>query len=121
MVLLGMFTKWIQEQEDGFTFEGTAISSHKARLEPIHQRWLFWLLIRLDNQLLGDDISDLRVLARACIAYIKSSAEAGMTGTAEGCDSESLVGYWMVVAAVAGVWGQKDIWDEARACFRVQA
>ena len=80
-------------------------------LQPIHERWLFALLMRLDDHLIGDHISELRVLARACIEYLKYKIDPG--------SEDLMAGYWVVVVAIAYFWGQKDIWEEARARFAI--
>ncbi|EST06988.1 Gem-associated protein 2 [Kalmanozyma brasiliensis GHG001] len=107
-------------------------------LQPLHARWLFALLLRLDGRLVSEEISTLRTLARACVAAITLSrirrkavrsrvgkAEAAeVNGTAEAGEKstemreeESMrrdeAGAWMVVAIIAGVWGQSDLWDDA--------
>lgn len=131
-------------------------------LQPLHARWLFALMLRLDARLVSEEISTLRTLARACIAAItlsrirrkavrsrtnkaEAEAEAEAAAAAEAeteTDAEGVTvtvtvatpqaadaashrnadekqmrkdeaGAWMVVAIVAGVWGQSDLWDDA--------
>lgn len=65
--------------------------------------------MRLDDHLVGDHVSELRVLARACISYVKHKVNPG--------SEDLMAGYWMVVVAIAYFWGQKDIWEEARTRF----
>lgn len=120
LTLLNLLKRWIAEQDvdpapaaEGDITEQSqsqAQAHPPPRLEPSHQRWLFWLLVRLDRHLVSESISDLRELARACISLAKASS--GQSG-------EPMVGYWMAVSAITGVWGQKDIWEEARAAFAV--
>lgn len=123
-------------------------------LQPLHARWIFALLLRLDGRLMSEEISTLRTLARACVAAItlsrirrkalssRSSMKqtqlppGAATEKAEGErrdkdeEEEQVVqedeeeeekrmrrdeaGAWMVVAIVAGVWGQSDLWEDAR-------
>jgi len=100
--LLSLFGQWIADQEN--------LSPHSPYLlQPVHERWLFALLMRLDDHLIADHISELRVLARACISHVKHQVDSG--------SEESMAGYWMVVVAIAYFWGQKDIWEEARTRF----
>lgn len=42
-------------------------------LQPLHARWLFALLLKLDGRLVSEEISTLRTLARACVAAITLS------------------------------------------------
>ena len=98
-------------------------------LQPLHGRWLFALLMRLDGRLVSEEISVLRTLARACVAAItlsrirrkalSSRRQADGTADAEEESEENKMrrdeaGAWMVVAIVAGVWGQSDLWEDAR-------
>jgi hypothetical protein len=118
-------------------------------IEGVHQRWMFALLGVLDSELVGNDVSTLRVLARAAIRLIQLLAkddvnaappsedilggggggdtvdpegvavvrDASPTFTAnvnDGGAQSTMAGCWMVVAAIVGVWGQRDIWDEAQ-------
>ena len=74
----------------------------------------------------GKEVSALRSLARVCIATICWSLEKellklprsdALTNTLDtDADRDRATGrtsLWMVVAAVASVWGQSDIWGEA--------
>ncbi|KAG8812979.1 hypothetical protein FRC17_001728 [Serendipita sp. 399] len=103
----------------------------------IHQRWMFALLGALDDQLVSHDVSSLRTLARACLRLVLakerwrvgkqededgsakvgemgvSAAEMGLGAMGEK-GGDGLGGYWMVIAAIVGIWGQHDLWDEAR-------
>ncbi|PVG03474.1 hypothetical protein CPB86DRAFT_793403 [Serendipita vermifera] len=107
---------------------------------PIHQRWMFHLLGLLDEHLDGNDMSTIRMVARACIRFIKAAVDRNLPAMpidedpsadpTEPRPNESgpksnqrpeapspfkrLGGYWMVIAAVVGIWGQRDLWDEAR-------
>lgn len=108
-----------------------ATSRSVRRLTPVHQRWMFCLLGVLDDNLIGDDISTLRILARACLRLIVAYSTSTTTeGSAKDPNdplplpdpeakhpsgwAEGVGGYWMVIAAIVGVWGQLDLWDEAR-------
>ena len=93
---------------------------------------MFTLLGMLDDNLTSYDISTLRSLARSCLRLIKvmSDAQRELTSTGDptnvtvSTDSSSgssqeraFGGYWIVFAAIANVWGQTDLWDEARQEF----
>lgn len=84
-----------------------------------HARWMFALLSRVDDYLSADEMSTLRSLARGCMGLIKAalqrrakhappdvSADGGDAGIAE-------TSCWLVVAAVVGIWGQRDLWQDA--------
>ena len=58
VALTKLFRKWMQHAQ--FT-QGDAV------LHPVHARWLFGLLACLDDDVSGEDMASLRVLARACI------------------------------------------------------
>lgn len=76
-------------------------------------KWIFCLLARLDEGLSGEQISTLRELARACVSLLLES----LKGTRfESSSVERLNGRdscWMVIAAVARGWGQRDLWEDA--------
>lgn len=93
--------------------------------------WIMSLLSALSSLLSGDDISTLRTLAKTVLilggsslrALTRYEAErgddaAGMNGAAAGHrvrdeeDAEGRARCWMVVAVIAGVWGQTDLWNE---------
>ncbi|CAE7233434.1 unnamed protein product [Rhizoctonia solani] len=93
-----------------------------------HQQWTFSWLAHLDSGLRSEEISHLRELARACIAVIREDLEGegpvvvdqdavgGRGGN--GIQGESakythLAGTWMIVAAIASIWGQRDMWQNA--------
>ncbi|KAH7102926.1 hypothetical protein BKA62DRAFT_636885 [Auriculariales sp. MPI-PUGE-AT-0066] len=97
-----------------------------AYLAPAHGRWLFALLAQTDGMLRADDMSHLRELARAVIALLRAErnaddeADSGDEGAQErarrsedDCAGIGQNACWMVVAAIAGVWAQRDLWDEA--------
>ncbi|KAG8935029.1 hypothetical protein FRC01_010534 [Tulasnella sp. 417] len=78
-------------------------------------KWIFSLLARLDRELTSEQISTLRVLARACIELLVGS----LSGKRKGKSSEinglgdGRAGCWMMIAAISKGWGQLDLWDEA--------
>ncbi|QRV72890.1 SIP1 domain-containing protein [Ceratobasidium sp. AG-Ba] len=85
-----------------------------------HQQWAFALLAQLDTSLRSEEISHLRELARACIDAIKEDLEfdgpAFVPPTLEDSITAKythLIGTWMIVGAVASVWGQRDMWEHA--------
>ncbi|PWN45462.1 hypothetical protein IE81DRAFT_320224 [Ceraceosorus guamensis] len=100
-------------------------------LHQLYANWLFSLLAFLDHRLTSDEISILRTLARACIAAValhrakraakaKRHKSASLAGTWEEEQQrmEGEEGAWCVVAAVVGVWGQQDLWDDALAILK---
>ncbi|KAG9104203.1 hypothetical protein FRC06_004628 [Ceratobasidium sp. 370] len=99
-----------------------------------HQQWAFALLAQLDTSLRSEEISHLRELARACIAAIREDldldgpveveVDAGASFTEDRQDETTpakpdsaryahLTGTWMIVGAIASVWGQRDMWEHA--------
>jgi hypothetical protein len=89
---------------------------------------------------MGNDVSTIRMVARSCIRFVKAAVDRNLpampkdqglsvdpiekgsdeSGTIDDQHTATLSpfkrlgGYWMVIAAVVGVWGQRDLWDEAR-------
>ena len=95
-------------------------------VQPLHARWMFALLLRLDGRLVSEEISTLRTLARACVAAItlsrirrkavRSRNKADQTEQQQE-EQQSMrrdeTGAWMIVTIIASVWGQSDLWDDA--------
>ncbi|KAG5651382.1 hypothetical protein H0H81_008881 [Sphagnurus paluster] len=111
--LLMYFTHWI--------------NLHLQRPDPssrpieTHARWIFALLSKIDDQLSADDMSLLRNLARACIALLKELLQ-NQTPSIKVENPATLDrhgGYmssrscWIILSAVAGVWAQRDLWNDA--------
>lgn len=89
--------------------------SRNYAIDPFHSHWLFALLAHLDRQLLGDDISVLRILARASLACIIQS-RVTTNPSEQQCENslEDELGAWMIICAIVGIWGQHDLWEEGR-------
>ena len=118
--LLMYFGHWINVRLEGGTLPHTDLA-------PPHARWMFSLLSRVDDWISGDETSLLRNLARSCVELIaerrrKRSAavstgveasDVGGGGAAEDAAQADESSFWMVVAAIAGVWGQRDLWADA--------
>ncbi|CCM05565.1 uncharacterized protein FIBRA_07792 [Fibroporia radiculosa] len=111
--LLMYFTHWInlhfeQGPETSFQFTNA------------HARWIFVLLSHVEDYITADETSLLRNLARACLSLIeererlrtRSSTDEGSSDGQTHMDERSC---WMVVTAVAGIWGQRDLWMDAEA------
>ena len=80
----------------------------------MHAQWLFSLLACLDQRLDSDDISTLRVLARACIkCIVRTREQVAPMSTSDADFLECESGAWMIIAIIAGIWGQLDLWIEA--------
>jgi hypothetical protein len=111
----------------------------------VHMRWIFALLTRIDLLCSADEISSLRSLARACLALIlvvrrrkvesrllspnheqadrttdTSEVETHVTPLDTGRDPKTLseCSMWFVFCAVASIWGQRDLWDDADEALR---
>ena len=89
-----------------------------------HARWIFALLTKIEDQLSADEMNLLRNLARACLGLIQSyrSERAKNKAAPEGVSSPAPVentthitdaSCWMIFAAIAGHWGQRDLWADA--------
>lgn len=128
---------WIRKSLDGTPIY--ALQSTLARpphFPKHHQQWAFSLLAQLDTSLRSEDISHLRETARACIAAIRRDLESDGPVVVEADSGVSLIGgdqigsttrdevdhsfwyahltgTWMIVGAIASVWGQRDMWQDA--------
>lgn len=96
-------------------------TSHEAH-------WILSLLARSESLLAGDDISSLRILVRTVLGLVEESdkqqqAKEAKREAARGGprsmeernrdeeDAEGRAHCWMIVAAVAEGWAQKDLWN----------
>lgn len=115
--LLMYFTHWINVHLQN-------PSDPLATILVSHGRWIFALLTKIEDQLSADEMNLLRNLARACLGLIQryrgrpTKNNAGL----EGVSSPSLVentthmsdaSCWMIFAAIAGYWSQRDLWADA--------
>lgn len=84
-------------------------------LSPTLSQWCFAALAKLELWLTSDEISVLRTLARASIASITLRRMRMLSSQPHMpvIDTEAESGAWTVVAIVAGVWGQNDLWQAA--------
>ncbi|CAO1630198.1 unnamed protein product [Parajaminaea phylloscopi] len=87
-------------------------------MPPILSQWCFAAMAKLDRWLVSDEISILRTLARASIASIalrRRRVLASYPGASPSMviDQKAESGAWTVVAIVAGLWGQNDLWEAA--------
>lgn len=94
-------------------------------LTETHARWIFVLLSRVEDYVTADDMSLLRSVARSCLALLKRLLQNDKTDLGEqdvtrvelGNLAESQMGErscWMIISLVAGIWGQRDLWSEAK-------
>ena len=128
---------WIRNSLEGTTAPSQTLS-RPFHFPRHHQQWAFALLTQLDTSLRSEEISHLREVARACIAAIREDlvldgpviveADSGVELIDTAVSSRTpvnpylgndnpryghLVGAWMVVGAIASVWGQRDMWQDA--------
>ena len=82
-----------------------------------HARWMFALLSRVDDYLSADEMSTLRSLARGCMGLIKDRLQSKSAPDVELSDAEAVAiaeaSCWLIIAAVVGLWGQRDLWQDA--------
>ncbi|KAI9001354.1 hypothetical protein BD414DRAFT_505092 [Trametes punicea] len=116
MHLLMYFTHWINLRLEQRSLPLTDITQS-------HARWMFILLSRVDDWISSDETSLLRNLARACISILVErrrrcaapAKEAQAAETAEEANMINDTACWMIISAVTGMWGQKDLWMDAEA------
>lgn len=95
-------------------------SPRECLITETHGRWMFALLSRVDDYLTADEMSTLRSLARGCMGLIKDKLQRHTSQPAPGVESEDIAdatiaetSCWLVIAAVVGLWGQRDLWQDA--------
>ncbi|KIJ70127.1 hypothetical protein HYDPIDRAFT_164269 [Hydnomerulius pinastri MD-312] len=115
--LLMYFTHWINVHLQNPSDTSTLISNS-------HAQWIFALLIKVEDQLSADDMNLLRNLARACLRLVKDKQDkteeitltAGSRNDSDVEENQTSitdVSCWMLFTAIAGHWGQKDLWTDA--------
>lgn len=117
--LLMYFTHWI-------TLHLEQPADPSTQMTETHARWIFVLLSCIEDFISADDMNLLRNLARASLAFLKRSKQQESQANDE--HAESLQGKmasegdvmsdrscWIILTAVAGFWGQRDLWMEAEA------
>lgn len=87
-----------------------------------HGRWIFAFLAKVEDQLSADEMNLLRNLARACLRLMQSykgkrikdnAALEGIPSPVETRTKMADASCWMVFTAIAGHWGQRDLWADA--------
>ncbi|WFD36747.1 hypothetical protein MCUN1_003634 [Malassezia cuniculi] len=101
LFVLNLFRRWLTHP--------VARSSESA-VHPAYTRWILSLLARLDSRLCGEEIATLRSLVRRIVACVRNARNEAHNDQYSPTEASA----WMVVASVIGVWGQWDLWDEAR-------
>jgi hypothetical protein len=84
-------------------------------LTETHARWIFALLSRVEDYVTADDMSLLRSVARSCLSLLKRELQKG--NLAQSNLPEPQMGEkscWMIISVVVSIWGQQDLWDEAK-------
>jgi len=90
----------------------------------VHARWIFSLLLRIDDYVSADDMNLLRNLARACLGYLKimildktrdvsfesHSSIPKRSSNMQVMDERAC---WIIICAIVGIWGQRDLWADA--------
>lgn len=90
---------------------------------PSHARWIFGLLSIVETHLTGDEIHILRELTRSILALIKERLKQALrdktrTPAELTSEQESITPWWVNVAIVVTIWGQRDLWSDAQDMVR---
>lgn len=112
MHLLMYFTHWINIHLQNLGDRSTVISVS-------HGQWIFALLTKVEDQLSADEMNLMRNLARACLWLIQEHkgkpALARDVSSLDNTTRMSEASCWIIFAAIAGYWGQRDLWADAEA------
>lgn len=104
------FTHWIRlylEDDNSATHLITAS----------HARWIFVLLSRVEDFVYAEDTAHLRDLVRACLSLIQKRKRQLDDASPESITMDE-TSCWIVITAITGVWGQRDLWMDAEAALR---
>jgi hypothetical protein len=105
--LLMYFTHWTNLH----TQPGTL-----CRVTQTHARWTFFLLSRVDDYISADEMHLLRNLARAYLTLLKDLTRPKVQPVL--ADDISPRCCWLIISAVVGIWGQRDLWMDAEDMIR---
>jgi hypothetical protein len=101
--------------------EGVFPASPTLPLNAHHARWLFALLLFLEDYLPPDELSELRRIAKTCLRICKWQATSGnidQQGTGSTPEQEEMrVACWISIRAVATGWNQHDLPRDAEMMF----
>lgn len=111
------FTHWIN-----LHLEQPGESS--IRITETHARWIFALLSHVEDFVSADEMSLLRNLARASLAFLKRSMQQSKHTNDEHAQNAhgdaafegevmSNKSCWIILTTVTGIWGQRDLWMDA--------
>ncbi|KAI0030538.1 hypothetical protein K488DRAFT_54047 [Vararia minispora EC-137] len=115
--LLMYFSHWIGLHVESFESPG---SEEPHVIREVHAKWIFALFSRVDAFCTSDEMSTLRALVRACLSLIRTrhiSRTGGDKDSVASTPKLSDQSVWLILGAVAGFWGQRDLWDDAEAVF----
>ena len=125
LTVLSYFTEWLSERFDppstsfvprrAANKSAVPSSATKPRtiLPDLDSQWIFSLLSGIDSVLTSEDVYTLRELSKTCLKAIRllPDLHKGKEGAEQELEDQ-LTGLWMIVAVVADVWGQRDLWDD---------
>ena len=104
------FTHWIQ-----LYLKAPQVGEHVPTES--HARWMFALLSRVEEHVSADDMNLLRNLARACLGLLKDVRGSSTTSLLN-VQRMGEIPCWLVVAIVADVWKQRDLWIDAESILK---
>jgi hypothetical protein len=101
--------------------QGLTPASSPLPLTSLHARWLFALLLFLDDYLPPDELAEFRRLAKTCLRICKWQAISGRVNRQGTCDDseqeEMRIGCWITIRAIATGWNQHDLPQDAEMMF----
>jgi hypothetical protein len=108
------------ETQPGST-EGVSSAATALPLTPLHARWLFALLLFLEDYLPPDELAELRRVAKTCLRICKwqvISGKVDQQGVGISFEQEEMrVACWITIRAIATGWNQHDLPQDAEMMF----
>ncbi|KAJ7094580.1 hypothetical protein B0H15DRAFT_946980 [Mycena belliarum] len=88
------------------------------RVTQTHARWIFFLLSRVDDYISADEMHLLRNLTRAFLALLGDLTRPKAEAARAVPDDINPASCWLIISAVVGIWGQRDLWMDAEDTIR---
>lgn len=101
--------------------QGVSPAAAALPLAPLHARWLFALLLFLEDYLPPDELAELRRVAKTCLRICKWQVNSGKVdrqGVGISPEQEEMrVACWITIRAIATGWNQHDLPQDAEMMF----
>jgi len=103
------------------SIESVSTAAAALPFTPLHARWVFALLLFLEDYLPPDELAELRRIAKTCLRICKwqvTSGKVSHQGAGSSPEQEEMrVACWISIRAIATGWNQHDLPQDAEMMF----